>query len=502
MKWLLLIFPALLFADVKTLYSSLDPASISKQLAFYQLYPESDQGKQALSRAWQLLGASSENIHSIPNLDLQPMIALVNKQPLSDPPELSDETLQMIDRLSANFGNRKLKGKNARDIETVKALTVDEIDLARSLFLYQFDDLRKLRQYEAAIDLMALQIASHLKPDATDEEKVFAINDFIFHEMRYRFPPHSLWTDDVDLYTFLPAVMDSRKGVCLGVSILYLSLAQRLELPLEIITPPGHIYLRYRKNATDVINIETTARGIHVPSEHYLSIHTKSLQTRNIKEVIGLAFVNQAATYLTKENYTLAIETYEKALPYLPDDPLLKTLLSYSYLFAGDLKQGRALLKTVENVAYDGSLKPETLPQDFLRGRCDVECIKTVFKHVDENRESVLEKQKRLQDHLKKYPKFRDGYFHLAVTHFQLNQHEHALKALEKLHKLDPTKPTVEYYLAELKLMRLRPLESWKHFENAQKLLRDHDHNPPCMKTLLKNLTYIYPNTGHKKSAT
>ena len=120
---------------------------------------------------------------------------------------------------------------------------------------------------------------------ATDEEKIRAISHFIFHEKRFRFPPHSLYAKDIDTYTFLSSVLDSRLGVCLGVSILYLSIAERLDLPLEIITPPGHIYIRYRKGE-EIQNIETTARGIHLPNRAYLGINTRKLQERNKKQVI------------------------------------------------------------------------------------------------------------------------------------------------------------------------------------------------------------------------
>ena len=98
--------------------------------------------------------------------------------------------------------------------------------------------------------------------------------------MRFRFPPHSLHAKDIDIYTFLPSVLDGRRGVCLGVSILYLCLAQRLGLDLEIITPPGHIYVRYQSPEGEMINIETTARGIDIPSERYLGMETRKLQTK------------------------------------------------------------------------------------------------------------------------------------------------------------------------------------------------------------------------------
>ena len=159
--------------------------------------------------------------------------------------------------------------------------------------------------------------------------------------MQFRFPPHSLYAKDIDLYTFLPSVLDSRKGVCLGVSILYLCLAQRIDLPLEIITPPGHIYVRYR-NKESITNIETTARGINLPSDTYLGINTRKLMQRTIKEVIGMAFVNQASAVWGKEDYLTTVSLYEKSALYLPDDPLLKMFLGFNYLFIGKKRKEKS----------------------------------------------------------------------------------------------------------------------------------------------------------------
>ena len=496
-----MLAPIAIFANtqIKTLHASLDPSSISKQLAFYQLYPETPEGQKALSCAWKLLGTNQPKKMALPTLDLQPLIALVNRQPLDEPPTLDITALDLIDSISSHLHNRKLQGHFVWNKDDLVALPVEQIDLSRALLLQDISDPIKIRQYEATLDLMALQVSARLNQSSTGVDKINAINDFIFHEMRYRFPPHSIWTDDVDLYTFLPAVMDSRKGVCLGVSILYLSLAQRLNLPLEIVTPPGHIYIRYRQDSDHVINIETTARGIDVPSKSYLSIHTKSLQTRNIKEVIGLAFINQAAVCWQKENHTEAVNLYEKALPYLPNDPLLNMLLGYNYLFVGQIAKGKQLLEQITNTPIEGSLTCETLPIDYLSGKTNVDGIKAVFFHVDETRSSILDKQKQLESILNKYPKFRDGWFHLAVTHFQLNNHTEALSALEKLHKLDNTQPTVEYYLAQLKLMRYAPSDAWKHFEQAQNILAKHNHKPPCMRALYQALQMTYPHTNYDK---
>ena len=479
-------------AQLKTLKNSLDPTSLTEQLAFYQLYPDTPQGIAALKRAWQLLGSSKQTHLTFPDMDLKPLIALVNRQPLDPAPKLPIETLDLIETISNSLKNRELKGFHLWDKEDAMNLSSSDIDLARALLLHQFDDKVEIRRYEATLDLMALQIKARLKKSASHEEKIRAINQFIFHEMGYRFPPHSLWVDDVDIYTFLPAVMDSRKGVCLGVSILYLCLAQRLDLPLEIVTPPGHIYIRYNEN----LNIETTARGIHLPSKAYLGIHTKTLQTRTLKEVIGLNFVNQAAVCWQKQDYTLAIDLYEKAQSYLPDDRLLKMLLGYNYLFTNQTKKGKALLKEISDTPLEGSITLEPTPEDFLNRKIDAEGIKIIFLHVDETKASIEDKQQKLQTILKRYPKFRDGWFHLAITHLQLGNNKEGIKALETYHKLDPSNPTVEYYLSQLHLSRFNPKTAWKHLQIAETLTKSQGHHPPALTELRHALRSIYPLTN------
>lgn len=394
--------------SLKSLVSSLDPLSVSQHLAFYELYPETKEGKDALKRAWQLLSGGSlpeEKVAtSLPKVDIQAILSLVTRQSFDPPVKLNTEQLDLIEKISARLQNRKLQGHNIWTKEAVLQLPIEEVDLSRGLLIFQFDETsdpkEEIRQYEASIDLMALQIGARLNADATHEDKIREINRFIFQEMQFRFPPHSLYASDIDLYTFLPSVLDSRQGVCLGVSILYLSLAQRLDLPLEIITPPGHIYVRYN-NGSKIINIETTARGIDLPSEVYLGINTRRLQQRNIKEVIGLAFMNQAAVFWSRQDYTKTIALYEKALPFISNDPLLKMFMGFNYLFTGKSGEGARLLREIRNITFDEAVSPETIPDDYLSGKIDAEGIKAVFLPVDETRESIMKKQKELEQILK-----------------------------------------------------------------------------------------------------
>jgi hypothetical protein len=486
--------------SLKTLYNTLDPLSIPQHLAFYELYPETEEGKNALQAAWELLNGGTLALDAtdipLPSLDLQGIISLITRQSFDPPVKLNDEQLSLLDTIASGLANRKLSGSKVWTKEEVLALPPEEIDVSRGLLIDQFSGTAnarvEIRQYESSIDLMALQIRAHLPLNPTHEDKIREINRFIFQEMQFRFPPHALVAKEIDLYTFLPSVLDSRQGVCLGVSILYLALSQRLDLPLEVITPPGHIYVRY-STPQKTINIETTARGVNMPSEAYLGINTRKLQLRTIKEVIGMAFINQAAVTWANGDHPTTVALYEKALPYLPNDPLLKMFLGLNYLFVNKENLGLKLLREVQGIIFDDAISPETLPDDYLRGKVDTAGIQAVFMPVNETRASIIKKQKELEAILKKYPSYRMGILQLATTWLQLGRTGEAQEILERYHKLDPNHAIVEYYLAIISAQRLDYNLAWRHLNNAEKLTAARNHHPKALTSLREQLRRFCP---------
>lgn len=495
----LLLFSQLLMADpLSARYATLDPTSVSQHFAFYELYPDTPQGRNALQHAWELLsgcGSECDFQWILPSVDLQPIISLIHRSSQEESPTLNVEQILIIEKLGKHLHNRSLKGFQLWDEAAILELPPEQVDVARGLLVAEMgpDAKSKIQSYEAMLDLMALQILARLPIDASPKQKIRAINDYIFSELRFRFPPHSLHAKDIDLYTFLPSVLDSRKGVCLGVSILYLSLAQRLNLSLESITPPGHIYVRYNDGNGDIVNIETTARGIDIPSEHYLGVETKSLQTRNLKEVIGLAFMNQAAVCWHKGDPQTAVFLYEKASPFLPNDYLLNMFLGFNYLFIGKEKEGKELLQKVEPVIPAHAVAKDTVSEDFLAGRTDVEGIQAIFSEIGPSRSSILQKQKRIEKTLSQYPLFRQGHFHLAITYLQLGREKEALPILEHYVELTPQDPTAKYYLSAIHFQRHNHLQAWKYLQAAEALVKAQNHHPKALKELRSALERACP---------
>lgn len=489
---------------LRTLYNRINPSSISQHLAFYELYPNTIEGKEALSEAWKLL-SGKKHIHTTQPLEsmlttseaLSSIVNLVNKPINETTPLLTQETIDIIIGLTQHLPHRRLLGHKAQSEEEVLRLSNEEVDLARGLFLSQLSDqpdmLHKTLSYEAMLDLMALQILTQVSLESSSLEKMRAITHFIFHEIGFRYPPHSLDIKDIDLYTFLPSVLDSRRGVCLGVSVLYLSLAQRLGLPLEIITPPGHIYLRYRVNPQEVINIETTARGINIESERYLGVDTCRLEERTIKDVIGMVHINEASVYWQREKYDKAQQAYLKAYPYLPDYMLLKELMGYNALFLGNEKEARRLLGIVQDYIPEHSISKNCTPKEFLTGKADVNALKAIFMPVDETRGSILAKRDALVKIIETHPLFSTGVFALAITQLQLHRIDSALELLEKYHNMNREDVTAEYYLAVLYSGRFDYIKAWEHLHFAEQLTQAKNYQPKILKNLRKELSLHCP---------
>lgn len=482
--------------QIKTLYSSLNPTSISQHLAFLELYSDHPTGNQALKYITELL--SGNKVDSTPSFmqdivfsypSLLSLIDLVNR-PVDAPIKPIDPNLkEFLSRICQTLHHTSLKGHFLWTEEDILKLDSDEIDLARGLFLSQMGENRPLIEaYEAYIDLMALQVSIRLPKEASPEMKINAINSLFFDEMGFRFPPHSIYAKNIDLYTFLPSVLDSRKGVCLGVSILYMCVAQRLDLPLEMITPPGHIYVRYRKE-NKVINIETTARGIHLDSEEYLSVNNKALQSRSVKEVIGLAHFNQASVYWQNGEYEKALSSYTKARQYMPEDHFAKELLGYISILTGHKEEGEKLIHEIKDYQSPYAIAQNTMAEDFCMGKIDAEGISTVFKKVDEDRKSILEKKQKLEETLQKFPDFRAGRQSLAITWLQLHRTKEALESLEKLK--NEKDPEVHYYLSILYAERKDYPKAWHHLQQAEHITNDHHYKPKPLKDLRRELLIL-----------
>ena len=95
--------------------------------------------------------------------------------------------------------------------------------------------------YVGEIERFAKRLRARLAPDAAAEDRVIALNEFLFDDLGF--------SGNVDNYydprnSYLNEVLDRRTGIPITLAVLYMEIGRRIGLPLEVVSFPGHFLVR------------------------------------------------------------------------------------------------------------------------------------------------------------------------------------------------------------------------------------------------------------------
>lgn len=120
-----------------------------------------------------------------------------------------------------------------------------EIDLARACLLIAEDVYPELDidGYLGEIERFAARLRGRLPPGESAEERVVALNRFLFDELGF--------SGNADNYydprnSYLNEVLDRRTGIPITLSVLYMEIGRRIGLAFEGVSFPGHFLVRLR----------------------------------------------------------------------------------------------------------------------------------------------------------------------------------------------------------------------------------------------------------------
>ncbi len=119
------------------------------------------------------------------------------------------------------------------------------IDLARACLLIAEDAYPGLDidGYMTELERLALRLRERLPQVAGVEERLGALNQFVFDELGY--------AGNADDYydprnSYLNEVIDRRTGIPITLAVVYMELGRRIGLPLQGVSFPGHFLVRLR----------------------------------------------------------------------------------------------------------------------------------------------------------------------------------------------------------------------------------------------------------------
>jgi regulator of sirC expression with transglutaminase-like and TPR domain len=132
---------------------------------------------------------------------------------------------------------------NARLEHFAEIVSRDQFNLAEASFMLAQDIYPgiDIAAYLLQLDDIAAAIRKRIAGDAFAEQKVIALNYYLFNEMRF--------SGNVDDYydprnSYLNEVLERRIGIPISLSILYMEVGKRLGLNLKGISFPGHFLVK------------------------------------------------------------------------------------------------------------------------------------------------------------------------------------------------------------------------------------------------------------------
>ncbi|MEW6536750.1 MAG: tetratricopeptide repeat protein [Candidatus Auribacterota bacterium] len=238
-----------------------------------------------------------------------------------------------------------------QEVENLLDLPDEQFDIAKAVLIVTstVNDATDIQANCALLDRYADKIRPKIESKRNVSDKVNALSDFLWAEGFHC--PKPLWKDyssreylnvwrmeDTDFSRLLA----EKKGNCLSLSILYISLARRTGIPLHSVAIPQHIYVRYTENGEN-LNIETTHGGYFFPDDEYREkialrgFNAEYQHQLSDKQLLGCYLLNIGALYNMMNNTATSLDYNLLALKTGLQDPDLLSNIANNYLLLGSL---------------------------------------------------------------------------------------------------------------------------------------------------------------------
>ena len=252
-------------------------------------------------------------------------------------------------------------GNGIADLEAIAGLPEKEVSLGKALLLASSIGEKDLygisvdpSGIEEKIEGLVARVRPALKDRSNPRSAVSLLSRFLFVEEGFVYDPAAGNPEN-----YLPDhVLSRKRGNCLGLTMLYLVLAERLGIPLQGSYVPSHSFVRYEGQGGR-INIETAEKGVERADEQYardflLAKDRPYLRTLGKKEMIGVYLKSLGAAYSRNGIEEKAAELYRAAAEFDPNLPDVHFNMAISDQKMGRLEEAIAGYRRA--IALDGDL--------------------------------------------------------------------------------------------------------------------------------------------------
>lgn len=154
------------------------------------------------------------------------------------------------------------------DVDKLLALPEGKIDVeiaALTLAKEVYPNL-DVKAYSAKIDKMVEEARIIARGRTDPDYRIRALNTYLYKSLGLQYDLSDPYVEKPE-NRYLNGILDSKKGSCVTMPLLYLAIAQRLGYPVYPVNVPYHLFLRYSDPTLEQKNIEATGGGGYVPDD-------------------------------------------------------------------------------------------------------------------------------------------------------------------------------------------------------------------------------------------
>ncbi len=218
---------------------------------------------------------------------------------------------------------------NPGAIDKLLELPEQKIDMgivALTLAKEVYPDIN-IETYTAKLDELVQNAKAHAKGSSDPDFRIRALNTYLYKVEGFKYDvadPEVLKTEN----RYLNGILDTKKGSCVTLPLLYLVIAQRLGYPVYAVSAPDHLFLRYVDPKLKEQNIEATGGGGYIADEKYredLIGNTKDIKsgsyfkTLTYREFMANLLVQNGVYWGRKGDIQTTISYAKKAISINPE---------------------------------------------------------------------------------------------------------------------------------------------------------------------------------------
>lgn len=233
------------------------------------------------------------------------------------------------------------------------AVPPDDVTIDDTAFLLaqDLDPRLEMTRYRERLDALAEECRPLLQGARHPADVIAALNACLFARRQFHVDDDDPAGTNPDNF-YLNRVLDRRAGVCTGLSVLYLAVAERLRLPVYGVRVPGHCWVRYDDGVV-VQDIETTRQGRAAPPTGDPRTSAAAARPRSLtrRELLSYLVTQHVLTLFARDETARILPYLETALQWDPRNTTAWCLLGLRLAQSG--RTAEALAAFDRSVAVD-----------------------------------------------------------------------------------------------------------------------------------------------------